>query len=189
MFKELIDLDKHLFIYLNGLGSPTWDSFWLYMSKTLSFVTIPIYVFVLLYSYLKLGFKKLMIMVGVVALLIISTEQFSIFFKQNVGRLRPCYDNEIQEIMRMVKSYCGGKYSYFSAHAANSFAFASFFAIQFRKDKKIISLLLLIWSLLVSYSRIYIGVHFPLDVFTGIAIGMFFAWLFAKLYVFYSEKI
>ena len=181
MIEKIIELDKQLFIYLNGMGVSSWDGFWLYMSKTLSFVTIPIFLFILFYSFYKLGLKKAIVMIVVVVLLILSTEQLSIFIKQGVGRLRPCYNTEILEIMRMVKSYCGGKYSYFSAHAANSFAFASFFALLFKKQSMLLGILLFLWALLVSYSRIYIGVHFPLDVITGILIGLFFGFSFAKL--------
>ncbi len=189
MFKELIELDKQFFLYLNGMGAPFWDSFWLYMSRTLSFVTIPIFLFLVFYLYQKFGYKKTAIAIITVSLLLLCTEQLSVLVKQGTERLRPCYDNEIQEVMRSVKSYCGGRYSYFSAHAANSFALASFFSILFKKETKVLGFILLIWALLVSYSRIYIGVHFPLDVITGISVGVLLGWFFAKLYVLVLGKI
>ncbi len=189
MFEDLIELDKQLFIYLNGMGVPFWDSFWLYLSKTLSFVTIPIFLFLIYYLYLKLGFKKAVVAIITVGLLLLCTDQLSVFIKQGTQRHRPCYDNEIQELMRKVRSYCGGRYSYFSAHAANSFALASFFSILYKKETKVLGFALLIWAALVSYSRIYIGVHFPLDVITGIGVGILFGWLFAKLCVSTLEKI
>lgn len=189
MFEDLIELDKQLFLYLNGMGVPFWDSFWLYLSKTLSFATIPIFLFLVFYLYLKFGYKKTAIAIITVSLLILFTDQLSVFIKQGTQRLRPCYDNEIKDVMRMVRNYCGGRYSYFSAHAANSFALANFFSILFKKETKVLGFILLIWALLVSYSRIYIGVHFPLDVLTGISVGVLFGWLFAKLCVLTLSKI
>lgn len=182
MLEELIKIDKELFLYLNGLGTPLWDGFWMYLSRTLSFVTIPIYLFVLFYSHRVFGLKKTIFALLIVSLLIISTEQLSIFFKNGIARLRPCYDDEIKDVTRLVKGYCGGKFSYFSAHSANSSAFAIFFGILFIKKNKFLFFLLITWALLVSYSRIYIGVHFPLDVLTGIVFGIFFGWLFSAMF-------
>ncbi|MEO9511292.1 MAG: hypothetical protein ABJN84_00910 [Flavobacteriaceae bacterium] len=126
MLEELIQIDKELFLYLNSLGTPFWDGFWTYLSRTISFITVPLYLLSLFYSYRVFGLKKTAIILGILILLITCTEQLSIAFKHGIRRLRPCYDGEIKELMRMVKSYCGGKFSYFSAHAANSAAFAFF---------------------------------------------------------------
>jgi undecaprenyl-diphosphatase len=93
------------------------------------------------------------------------------------------------DIMRLVKSRCGGKFSYFSAHAANSFALALFFWQTLKSQIKNIGLVLLIWACFVAYSRIYIGVHFPLDVLTGAFLGSLFGWLFSKLFIFAIRKL
>ena len=124
-----------------------------------------------------------------IALMITCTDQLANFFKYGIGRFRPCHDEEISGVMRLVKSYCGGKYGYFSAHAASSFALASFFTVLLKSKLKVLVLFLLLWALLVSYSRIYIGVHFPLDVLTGLTIGCFLGWVFAKLFIFATLKI
>ncbi len=189
MLEELIQLDKTFFLYLNGLGTDTWDGFWMYLSKTLSFVTIPIFTLLLLLSYKVYGLKKTGVLLVTIALLITCTDQLSNFFKYGIGRLRPCYDEDVMTVMRLVKGYCGGKYSYFSAHAGNSCALASFFAILLKKNYKSVAFFIIVWALLVGYSRIYIGVHFPLDVMTGLLIGFFFGWLFTKLFLFASLKL
>ena len=90
--------------------------------------------------------------------------------------------------MRLVKSRCGGKFGYFSAHAANSFALAVFFWHILKSELKHVGLVLLIWAFFVAYSRIYIGVHFPLDVITGALLGSLFGWLFSKLFIFALRK-
>jgi undecaprenyl-diphosphatase len=189
MLEELIVLDTELFLYLNGRGTQFWDGFWLYITRTLSGITIPIYGLVLFCFYKNFGFKQTCAMLFTAALLFISTEQLSILFKHNIGRLRPCYNDSIQEMIRLVPNYCGGKYSYFSAHAANSSAFASFFIMLLKTKFKPISIVLVIWALLVCYSRIYLGVHFPLDVITGMVFGVFLGWLFSKLVTFIITQI
>lgn len=189
MLEELIHLDKEAFLYLNGLGTASWDGFWMYLSKKISFITIPLYLLLFSVSYKSLGLKKTGILLIAIALMITCTDQLANFFKYGVKRLRPCYDQEVMDIMRLVKGYCGGKFGYFSAHAASTMAVASFFCVLFGAKQKLLIGLLFVWALLVGYSRIYIGVHFPLDVLTGIGIGLLLGWLYAKLYIFALLKI
>jgi len=189
MVDQLVQLDKEWFLFLNGLGTESWDGFWMYLSKKISFVTIPLYLFLLILSYKSLGLKKTMILLAAIAMMITCTDQLANFFKYGVGRFRPCYDEDLIAVMRLVKSSCGGKYGYFSAHAASSFALASFFTVVFKRQLQVLPYLILLWALLVSYSRIYIGVHFPLDVLTGLTIGCLLGWIFAKLFTFATLKI
>ena len=186
MLEEIIQWDKEAFLFLNGLGNSTWDGFWMFMTDTIS--SIPLYSVLLIISIRYFGWKGTGVVLTAVALLITTTDQLSNFFKYGFGRLRPCHDVEINEAMRLVKSYCGGKFSYFSAHAANSMAVAAFSSFLFRKRIKWLPILLLIWALLVGYSRIYIGVHFPADVITGVLVGLLFGWVYAKLYIFAQHK-
>ena len=180
MLDFVIEIDKNLFLYLNELGTPFWDSFWLYLSRTYSGVTLPLYLFLLISTYHIFGLKKAILVLGFAITLLLCTEYLSVFMKNGVGRLRPCYTHGIIEKMRLVKSYCGGKFGYFSAHSGNSFALATFFGLVLQN--KAVLYFLLFWASLVSYSRIYIGVHIPLDVFTGIFVGLFFGWLFSTLF-------
>ncbi len=187
MLEHLVQLDREVFLFLNGLGTETWDGFWMFMTNSKS--AIPLYLVLLVLTYRIFKLKKTVLILVSVALLITCTDQLSNFFKYGVQRLRPCHDPEISEIMRLVKSYCGGKFAYFSAHAANSFAVASFFAFLFRRRIKYLGIVLMIWAGLVAYSRIYIGVHYPLDVLTGMLVGALFGWVFSKLSIFAFHKI
>ncbi|QWX84560.1 phosphatase PAP2 family protein [Cellulophaga sp. HaHaR_3_176] len=186
MLEELVQYDKQLFLFLNNLGTPTWDSFWLFITN--KFSSIPLYIVLAILFYKSYGFKKTIAVLVTIALLITVTDQLANFFKYGVQRLRPCHDIEVNSLMRLVKQSCGGQFGYFSAHAANSFAVAFFFTKFLNKKIKYIRFLLLSWAVLVAYSRIYIGVHFPLDVISGALIGSVFSWLFAKLYIFATYR-
>lgn len=186
MLEELIQYDKHLFLFLNGMGNSNWDGFWLFVTN--KFSSVPVYIVLLFLSYKKLGFKMTILLTITAILLIIATNGLADFFKYGVQRLRPCYDAELSGLVRLVKTSCGGRFSFFSAHAANTFAIAFFFTFILRSKYRYIGFLLVFWAFLVAYSRIYIGVHFPLDVITGALVGLLFSWLFAKLYIFALHK-
>lgn len=186
MLEQLLQLDKELFLWLNSMGNTTWDGFWMFMTNKLN--SIPVYVFLLFLSYRQLGFKKTLLLLVAVALMITVTDQLTNFFKYGVQRLRPCHDDDVNMLMRLVKKSCGGKFGYFSAHAANHMAVAFFFTILLKDKYKWLPLLLFIWAGLIAYSRIYIGVHFPLDVLTGVLVGLILSWLFVKLYIFANHK-
>lgn len=180
MLEELVRFDKELFLFLNNLGTAQWDGFWLFMTNKWS--SIPLYMVLAFMTYRAYGLKRLLMALVAIALVVLVTDQTANFFKYGVQRLRPCHDLEISSLMRLVKNSCGGKFGYFSAHAGNSFAVALFFSIQLHQKYKHIGWILAVWAILVAYSRIYIGVHFPLDVFTGMLVGLFLGGLFAKLF-------
>lgn len=175
--EELLRYDKELFLFLNGLGTESWDGFWMFVTNKLN--SIPLYAVLLFLSFKKLGLKHTLLLLLTVALMITLVDQMANLFKNVLfQRLRPCHDATIADMVRLVKPWCGGKYGYFSAHAANSFAVATFFALVLRSFYKLLPIVLLLWAVLVAYSRIYIGVHFPLDVVTGISVGLLLGWLF-----------
>ncbi|WP_273566320.1 phosphatase PAP2 family protein [Maribacter halichondriae] len=186
MLEELIKYDKELFVFLNNLGNPTWDAFWMFITN--KFSSIPLYLILLMLAYRELGLKKTILLVVTVAVLVLVTDQLSNFFKYGLQRLRPCYDPDVNSVMRLVKDTCGGKFGYFSAHAANSFAIAFFFTKLLSQKFRYIGIFLMVWAVLMAYSRIYIGVHFPLDVITGGLFGLVLSWIATKLYIFALQK-
>ena len=172
--------DKNLFLWLNNLGTPQFDALW--MAITDKKHTIGFYVVITVICSRWLGWKKTLWLLLTIALLITFTDQITNAFKNGFQRLRPCQEEALDGLMRRVKSSCGGKYSYFSGHASNSFAIATLFVTLFAKRFQAMRLLFVV-AAFVAYSRIYIGVHYPLDVLSGALFGAFGGWLFAKIYL------
>lgn len=176
MLESIINKDIELLIFLNNLGTTQWDGFWLFITN--KFSAIPLYLLLLFFCYKYFGLKKTLVIIVFIVLLITVSDQTSNFFKYGFKRLRPCHDEHISQLIRIVKASCGGKYSYFSAHAANSMAVAIFFGMLFKKHLKHLLAFYVLWALIVGYSRIYLGVHFPLDVLTGFFFGAFYGFVF-----------
>ena len=173
MIDALIEKDIELFIYLNNLGTSNWDVFWLFVSN--KFSAIPLYLLLLYLTFNQFGFKKTVIAIFFMVLLIAFSDQTSNLFKYGFKRLRPCHNENIADLIRLVGGRCGGKYGYFSAHASNSMAIAVFFGLLLRSKLNYLFPIVVFWAILVSYSRIYLGVHFPLDIITGMLIGLMYA--------------
>ncbi len=180
MLDQLLQYDTELFLYLNGLGTTTWDSFWLFY--TAKFNWIPFYGLLAFLMYKKSNTKMFVLTLVVIALMITFTDQITNLFKNVlVKRLRPCHVDEIVQSMRLLKSWCGGQYGYFSGHSSNSMAVAVFSGLMLRYKYKYLIYILIVWAFAMAYSRIYIGVHYPLDILSGMLFGAFTGVLFYKL--------
>jgi len=178
MIESLIEYDTELFLFLNNLGNPTWDALWLLITNKLTF--IPLYAILLFLIYKKFGIKTLLLCVIVVALMITFTDQITNLFKRTFERLRPCGNDTINEQMRFIAVRCG-KYGFFSGHSSNSMAAAVFGGLLLRPYFKNLIFILLFWSAMVAYSRIYVGVHYPLDIVCGMTFGALSGYMFYKL--------
>jgi undecaprenyl-diphosphatase len=185
--ETILQFDTELFLYLNGLGSITWDGFWMFITGKWN--AIPMYAVLLFLIYKKLGVQHTILIVVLVAVMIGCTDQLANLFKKVLFlRPRPCHNEFIIEKMRLVKSYCGGQYGYFSAHAASSMALALFLGKLLQPHIKYLYAFLIIWALLVGYSRIYIGVHYPGDVITGFFFGLIIAKLTLILETYFVKR-
>ena len=123
-----------------------------------------------------------------VAILIALSDQLANLFKYGFGRLRPCHNEEVQGLIRLVKPSCGGMYSFFSAHASTSMAIVVFFSLLIKKEAKYFAFFLIVWSLFVGYSRVYIGVHFPFDVLLGFLIGTIIGFIVYNLLLLFWRR-
>lgn len=184
MLDYLIHLDKKLFIYLNNLGATPFDAIWLLITKQINWT--PFFLILLFILYKKLGTKKLGIAILIVATLIAFTNEITDVIKFSVQRLRPCNDDALVGLIRVVKD--SDTFSYFSGHAANSTAAMMFVFLILRKHYKY-SYLLFLYPLIFAYSRIYLGLHYPLDIISGYAFGSLTGWLFYLLFEKISNKL
>ena len=186
MVDQILQWDTEAFIYLNSLGTTTWDPFWL--AYTSRFIWIPFYAVLLYLIFKQMPLKAFLTTIVVVALMILVTDQITNLFKNGFHRLRPCHLAEIMDGMRLVKSHCGGQYGFFSGHASNTMAAAFFIGLTLKKRFKYLLYILIIWAILMAYSRVYIGVHYPLDVLLGMLFGTITGTLFYKLNVYLINR-
>ena len=178
MLEELLQWDQNLFIYLNSLGSAKYDFFWVTVTTILNWT--PVFFLFLLIVLLKFSKKEAFWVVLTLILLVLFILGFTDFIKETVERLRPNNDPELNSFIRILKHPSG--YSFFSGHASSSFSIATLLFLFLRKRLRG-SFLLYLWPLLFAYSRIYVGVHFPLDIFIGALVGVATAFMFFRIYV------
>ena len=194
MIEEILKLDSKLLIFLNNLGVPRFDTFWISLSKIEA--NILMYLFLIcLFFYIQKPrpkFSNILYLIFIIAIMITITDQGANLFKDSFQRLRPCYDETIKDSIRLVKNNCGGKYGFFSAHASNSFSLATFFGLLFMNRIRYIILITLVYASFISYSRIYLGVHFPIDIICGSLFGLFigfsiYKFVYLKFFKFFNK--
>lgn len=171
----LYDIDTSLFLFLNSLNSPFFDVIMKIISAKLTW--IPLYALVL-FLLIRI-FRKSWWMYTLAAILLLAlTDLASVHLFKNVfERLRPCHEPALEGMVHIVNGKCGGLYGFVSSHAANTFGFATFIAFIFKNNIRWFAWVLLLWAAVVSYSRIYLGVHYPGDVIAGAALGALMGWL------------
>ena len=158
----------------------------MFLSKTEANVIV--YLLVLIAYIYSINNKKraktLFRLIIAIAILITISDQTSNLFKDSFQRLRPCYNELIADSLRLVKESCGGRYGFFSAHASNSFSLAIFFGLLLRSSNRLFIFLFAIYAFLISYSRIYLGVHYPIDILVGAIFGTINAIVLFKTYLY-----
>ena len=186
MWEQIIQLDKDLFLFFNQFHSPFFDSLMWWISD--KYIWIPLYAFLLfLVFYYKR--KQGIVILFFIALLVTLTDQTSVqWFKEVFERLRPCHDAELTGLVHTVNNKCGGKFGFVSSHASNTFGIAVFLTLLLKSHIRWIGWPLIIWASVVSYSRIYLGVHFPADIAGGALLGTFWALTIYFLYLFTKRR-
>jgi len=181
MLDKIVDFDRSLFLILNHINSPLFDGIMVFASDR--FVWIPLYIGIIFFIFFRLEnsritirpFKPALVTFVGIFITFAMTDMISAdIIKDTVQRLRPGHDPGLEGLVRMLEGK-GGRYGFVSSHAANVFGLALFTSLGFRRRWYSISIFS--WAVLVSYSRIYVGKHFPLDVVCGALLGLLAGWL------------
>ena len=176
--QSILELDKELFLYLNGFYSDYWDTVMMLITRKETWV--PLYL-TLLYFIIKNYRIKAVLIIVAIALVVLGADQLAGLLKVTVQRLRPVHDPAIEHIVHNVL-HKGGLYGFVSAHAANSVAILVFTSRVFKRRSYYF--VMLIWTLMFCYTRIYSGVHYPLDLLGGALLGWGVGYGVFKLMIF-----
>jgi undecaprenyl-diphosphatase len=184
MLEFLNTIDTNLFLFFNGLHNSFFDPIMSFITKKESWY--PLYL--ILIGFIVYRYKKRSwIILPFLILVVVLADQISVkLFKEVFHRLRPSRVDDLKALIHLVGRK-GGKYGFVSSHAANSIAAATYLSYLFRN--KIFTYSIFVWAVLVSYSRIYVGVHYPGDIFCGGLLGFAIAKLVTKLQELTESKL
>jgi undecaprenyl-diphosphatase len=185
MFEFLKETDTKLFLLINNHHCTVCDFIFYWASSRITWIPFYIFIAFLICKSFKNESWKIVI---ALAVLILLSDQLSVFIKDHVMRYRPCHNLILQSQIHLVNGECGGQYGFVSSHASNSAALAVFLILLFDKRIKWLFSALLIWCCIISYSRIYLGIHYPLDVAGGWITGFLTAWIIFYFYKKYFLK-
>lgn len=182
-FKEFIlwlsDIDARLLLIVNGAHSPFFDAvMWCISGR---WIWLPFYAVLAYLLFRRMSWKRASICLVTIGLIILAADQTcATLIRPEIGRLRPAnLNNPLSSFVHVVNGYRGGGYGFPSCHAANTFALAVFMSLVIRH--KWFTVMMFSWAFIVSYSRMYLGVHYFGDLFCGATIGSLFAVLFYYL--------
>lgn len=179
LFDKILQVDYRLMVWVNkDLSSPLLDVLTLFMRE--SIFHIPIYVFIIVFAFMQIGKTAWWWILGGITLISISDLLSSFFIKSYFNRPRPCRDPSMMYQINVLAKYCGANGSFTSSHAMNHFAFATYVYFTFKRFSSYFSLLF-IWAAFISFSQVYVGVHYPSDVLCGGLLGFGFGWIAARL--------
>jgi len=186
MIDFLNSIDTQLFLFLNSLHNAFFDPIMYWFSD--KWIWIPMYALMAFFIVKHYKMKGVVIILTVGVVIALCDQTASHLIKHAVMRLRPSHEPALAPLIHLSKAGAGGLYGFVSSHAANSFGLATFLYFVLDNRFKLLKYWLFIWSVLVSYSRIYNGVHYPGDVIVAAIIGALIGWGMSKLFLYIENK-
>ena len=184
--QQLIGFDQELLLKINGSDSLFWDGFMWMATNKLTWIPMAIALLYVIFKNNKI--KEAFLLIGLIILVITLADQISSgFCKPYFARFRPTQDPELMYQIDVVNGYRGGMYGFTSSHAANTFGVALFLSLVMRSWS--LSIILFIWAALNAYSRMYLGVHYPGDIFFVTLTGLGSGILMYLLYNYLQKKL
>ena len=191
LLHDLMDWDRRLLVWLNSFHADWLDPIMYYTSQT--FFWLPLYLF-LIWLIVK-DFKKewWVPIIGIVITIVLADQITASVMKPFFARLRPSQEPSLQGIVHLVRDYrgeiyTGGLYGFASSHAANTFATATFFTLILRSRHRWIGWLF-VWAAAMTYTRIYLGAHYPGDILVGMIVGVLCGLIGFKIHQAIMRKI
>lgn len=186
MFEQLIHFDQHLFYIINhDWANPFFDCVmpWLRTARN----WIPLYILIIVFCIWKYKKQGIIIVLLIAASAGVADFSSAQIVKPLVHRLRPCHDPVVSKT-DMERATCGSGYSFPSTHATDHFAMAIFMALIFCRKWRWVWVWAILWAGLISFAQVYVGVHYPIDVFCGALYGSFVGWLMSRLFYWLQER-
>lgn len=165
----ILDMDRELFLFLNGLNTEWLDPLMMLFTQTQFWV--PLYLFLIYLIFKNFGNEGWFVLAGVVVTILLADQITSSLMKPFFARLRPSHEPSLAGLVHLVDGYAGGRYGFASSHAANTFGTAWFIWKLFGTRYRWIGLMF-VWCTLMTYTRVYLGVHYPADVIVGALVGI-----------------
>jgi undecaprenyl-diphosphatase len=181
----LEQLDRQLFLLINSWNSPLWDHIMFAISRIA--IWFPLYLAILVYLGFRYKRKFPVILLFIIIAITLSDQASVQLFKNIFHRLRPCHEPSLEGLVHLVNGVCGGNYGFVSSHAANSFNVAVLSLLLI--NRRWFSVSIIIWALVIGYSRVYLGVHYPGDVICGSILGILIGSGVYKLYKITDKKV
>lgn len=173
--------DTNLFIKINNdWTSPFLDSIFPWWRESTTWY--PLYLFLIVFVFQNFGWKAWKFIVFTIITITLSDQLSSTLIKYHVNRLRPCQDPAMEGHVRMLLNHCSGGPSFTSSHATNHFAAAVFLFIILKPYLKNWAYLFFFWAASISYGQVYVGVHYPLDIFCGAIVGSIIGFITASVF-------
>jgi len=186
MLETIKAIDTSIFLFINGHHSPYFDQVMWLASDT--YTWIPLYGW-FLWLLFRENRQKFWLVLLTITMMIVVSDQLCTFSKEFFMRLRPSNEPSLQHLVHIINGYTGGSYGFYSSHASNSFTVATFMTGMIEKGRKFIIPLAFSYALITSYSRMYLGVHYPGDILTGAIAGCLIGWGMCRFYYWLDRKL